>query len=193
MTDPHTCGIMEVYMKNGTTTTELSNGYRFRDGESVNAILDPNGKLSLRDGNAGLDIYQSWRDYVKEVLSDVPTKGGEDEILEQLSVILGTPEPIDVQVKQHSVPQQGDSDMKNATAAPAKKATAKAAPPAKAPRVKAEKVMGPCVCGCGGLTGGNFVPGHDSRVHSWQKKVAKGEIKLNSLPATAQKYIKEHA
>jgi hypothetical protein len=32
-----------------------------------------------------------------------------------------------------------------------------------------------CWCGCGGETGGKFVPGHDSRFHSLAKKVARGQ------------------
>ena len=32
-----------------------------------------------------------------------------------------------------------------------------------------------CWCGCGGLTGGKFCPGHDSKFHSLAKCVARGE------------------
>ena len=36
-------------------------------------------------------------------------------------------------------------------------------------------VKGECWCGCGGSTGGKFVPGHDSRFHSLAKQVARGQ------------------
>ena len=35
-------------------------------------------------------------------------------------------------------------------------------------------VRGVCWCGCGGATGGRFVPGHDSKFHSLAKQVARG-------------------
>ena len=35
-------------------------------------------------------------------------------------------------------------------------------------------VRGVCWCGCGGSTGGRFVPGHDSKFHSLAKQVARG-------------------
>ena len=35
-------------------------------------------------------------------------------------------------------------------------------------------VRGVCWCGCGGSTGGKFVPGHDSKFHSLAKQVARG-------------------
>lgn len=43
-----------------------------------------------------------------------------------------------------------------------------------------------CWCGCGGTTGGRFVPGHDSKLHSLAKQVARGtadrEEALAGLP-----------
>jgi hypothetical protein len=36
-------------------------------------------------------------------------------------------------------------------------------------------VKNECWCGCGGSTGGKFVPGHDSRFHSLAKKAARGQ------------------
>ena len=37
-------------------------------------------------------------------------------------------------------------------------------------------VKGVCWCGCGGSTGGRFVPGHDSKFHSLAKQVARGLV-----------------
>lgn len=37
---------------------------------------------------------------------------------------------------------------------------------------------GECWCGCGGETGGRFVPGHDSRFHSLAKQVARGQTEM---------------
>ena len=37
-------------------------------------------------------------------------------------------------------------------------------------------VRGVCWCGCGGATGGRFVPGHDSKFHSLAKQVARGLV-----------------
>ena len=34
-------------------------------------------------------------------------------------------------------------------------------------------IKGVCWCGCGGATGGKFVPGHDSKFHSLAKQVAR--------------------
>ena len=36
------------------------------------------------------------------------------------------------------------------------------------------KTKNACWCGCGGETGGKFVPGHDSKFHSLAKQVARG-------------------
>jgi hypothetical protein len=38
--------------------------------------------------------------------------------------------------------------------------------------------LSPCWCGCGGLTKGKFMPGHDSRFHALAKKVARGEADM---------------
>ena len=37
------------------------------------------------------------------------------------------------------------------------------------------EAKGECWCGCGGSTGGKFVPGHDSKFHSLAKQVARGQ------------------
>lgn len=38
-----------------------------------------------------------------------------------------------------------------------------------------EKPLRDCWCGCGGKTKSSFVPGHDSKLHSLAKKVARGQ------------------
>lgn len=172
---------------------ELNNGYRFWDERRVSAVLEKDGRLFLKDGVGSLEIFQSWRDYMKDVVHMIPTKGAEDDIVDQLSISLGTPQTIDETVKEKRKGNLGDTQGKEVdTMAQAKKAAA----PAKKANGTAKKSNGTlndCVCGCGGKTGKNFVPGHDSKVHSWAKKVATGEIKLGSLPQSAQKYIRAHA
>ena len=37
-------------------------------------------------------------------------------------------------------------------------------------------IKGECWCGCGGSTGGKFVPGHDSRFHSLAKQAARDQV-----------------
>lgn len=49
--------------------------------------------------------------------------------------------------------------------------------------MKTTKTLNICWCGCGGLTKSRFVPGHDARFHSDAKKVARGEISDEDLPA----------
>lgn len=58
----------------------------------------------------------------------------------------------------------------------AKKAAAAAAKPPKEPKVP--KI---CKCGCGGVTGGNFVPGHDAKFKSWLLQIERGEKKPEEL------------
>ena len=40
-----------------------------------------------------------------------------------------------------------------------------------------------CWCGCGGQTKSRFVPGHDAKFHSDAKKVARGLLSEDDLPA----------
>lgn len=44
-----------------------------------------------------------------------------------------------------------------------------------APREKKEKTLNSCKCGCGGTTGGHFVPGHDARFKGWLLAIERGE------------------
>lgn len=57
-----------------------------------------------------------------------------------------------------------------------KKEAAAAAKPVKEP-----KVPKLCKCGCGGVTGGNFVPGHDAKFKSWLLQIERGEKKPEEL------------
>lgn len=49
--------------------------------------------------------------------------------------------------------------------------------------MKTTKTLNICWCGCGGLTKSRFIPGHDARFHSDAKKVARGELSDEDLPA----------
>lgn len=40
-----------------------------------------------------------------------------------------------------------------------------------------------CACGCGGKTGGRFVPGHDSKLKSAALKVLRGVVAVTEIPA----------
>jgi hypothetical protein len=66
-----------------------------------------------------------------------------------------------------------------------------AKPVAKAKTPKEPKEQRPCLCACGGTTGGKFVPGHDARVKGWFKKIAAGdeEFTFNKLPKSLQKLV----
>jgi hypothetical protein len=72
----------------------LLSGYRFSNPGGESAYLDNTGKLYLRDDRGNLEIFASWSDYVRDVLKDKPTTGGEDAIVAQLSVILGIAEEV---------------------------------------------------------------------------------------------------
>jgi len=73
------------------------------------------------------------------------------------------------------------------------KAAATGAKPKEAkPKANGAGAVNDCVCGCGGKTGKTFVPGHDARVHSWMKQIAKGTKKMAEFPAISQKYMKAH-
>lgn len=58
--------------------------------------------------------------------------------------------------------------------AKAKVASSPIPEPPKAPKAKK---LRDCVCGCGTQTGGLFAPGHDARLHAWQKRI-KADPKL---------------
>ena len=58
------------------------------------------------------------------------------------------------------------------------KAAEKAAEPKKE---KVAKTPNKCKCGCGGDTGGFFIPGHDARFKSWLLKIERGQAKPEEL------------
>lgn len=182
---------------------EFTSGYKFVEGGRTTAVLDQNGKLSIPDSGTGsLEVWDSWKDYVKEKLEDKPSTGAEEEKLDQIGIAFGVWEPIfdDTEAPVASKSKSNEENqMATAVKTVAKKATVKAAAPAKkavvakkAAAPKAEKVYGPCICGCGGQTTGNFCPGHDARVHGWQKKIERGEMKFSECAPSAQKYMKDH-
>lgn len=181
-------------------------GFKFVDASGMTtAVLDQDGTLTLKDGNSSLDKYESWEAFVKQ-MGDTPSNGNEEDILEQLGSKLGlgkaemicreegdgTPvKVLDPQKEKEVSTKVAEAKKVAATkkvAVAAKKAPAKKA----APREKAEKVMTPCHCGCKTLTGGakGFAPGHDAKVHGWAKKVAKGEMQLGELSASAQAWCR---
>lgn len=80
---------------------------------------------------------------------------------------------------------------KKGRAAKAPKAPKAAATP-KAPRVAAERVQKPCLCGCGGLTYSNFVPGHDMRAKSALRKAADDVEERAALPAALVAFVQSN-
>lgn len=59
-----------------------------------------------------------------------------------------------------------------------------------AKKEKVAKEPKPCKCGCGEVTGGYFVPGHDARFKGWMLKIERGKAKKNELltPAVIAQY-----
>ncbi len=190
-------------MKKDDSKRIFSNGYKFNDGTRVTAILDQNGSLTLKGDaddpkSTSLTVFDTWKNYVREVMQDVPVKSGaEDEVVEQLSMILGDATTVEVEVSGHEgrkkkPTEEGETDMATKTAVK-KAATPAKKPTAAAKRAKEVKDPKDCTCGCGAQTkGGNFVAGHDARVHGWGKKIGRGEMKFNEVPAIAQKFLKAH-
>lgn len=48
---------------------------------------------------------------------------------------------------------------------------------------KKAKTQTACVCGCGGMTGGTWVSGHDGRAMGWAIRVERGILQLEEVPA----------
>lgn len=180
----------------------FSASYRFIEGGISSGVLDDNGKLSLLDGGKTLEVFPSWTDFVKQ-MGDTPSKGDEEAIVEQLSMMLGEAQVIEAKVKDDGsakrsasekaakTPQTQEQEEGNEMATATKKVAAKKAAP-KVAKAKVEKVMNDCLCGCGTSTGGNFAPGHDARVHGYGKKIARGDMKFSEIHPLAQKYLKDH-
>lgn len=162
---------------------ELSNSWRFFEGQVKTGYLEDNGKLTVLDD--GQTVWNSWKDYVREVQQDTPTKGGETEIVEQLSLTLGMYQAVDERVQTAATPLHPRGKEEPNMAVAAKKAVAKTAKP------KVAKEQKDCLCGCGTKTGGNFAPGHDSKVHSIYNKIKAGTEKRSALNNGAFKYMQE--
>src|SRR6185312_8255449 len=145
---------------------ELSSGYRFWHDKQVSAILDKNGTLSLKDDCGGLEVWENWRYYVRDLLKLTPTKGDESKILDQLGETLGQYQQISTVIAKGK--SQDLSLISNGTGeSMVDKQAKKAAPKAKKVAKSASNGNGvelnDCTCGCGGKTKGTFCPGHDSR------------------------------
>lgn len=170
----------------------FATGFRFIDGGKVTAVLDTDGKLSLME-EGGMEVFQTWQDYVTTVMGDKPVKGGQ-EALDQLGMILGVAEPIEVVVKDDNstrkpkaeVPDNNGTEKGETKMATKKAATKKAAAPK---RVKVEKEESPCHCGCDTPTTGKkgFAPGHDARMHGWAKKIGDGRMTFAEINKTLTK------
>lgn len=168
----------------------LSGSYRFTQDGRQTAFLEKTGKLSLLDEVGQLEIFPTAGDYLREVAKQKPSVN-ESDMLEQLSNTLGNYQQTELAINKK---EQKVLDPMAKSSAATKKAAKKEAPAKKAASNGKEPAeMNDCICGCGEQCRNNFRPGHDARVHGWAKKVASGELKIGSLPPSAQKYIKQHA
>ena len=118
----------------------------------------------------------------------------EDGMSEEQNALVeapGGPAPNPVSIKERVAAMKAKAAAKVATKGKpvAKAPKGKVAGKAKTP--KEPKEQHPCLCACGGLTGGKFVPGHDARVKGWFKKIAAGdeEFTFNKLPKSLQKLV----
>lgn len=201
-----------------TATKIFSSGYRFKDGGVITAVLDENGKLSLRDESGGIELYQSWGHYVTDITGEKPVKGGEDDVLAQLGLTLGVPEEIIVDAGESRRTQTATKNVKEkgeeTEVADAKKVvksgagnTAKPKPVkgAKAPKADKKPVkkistvpagdLPECLCGCGSKVlnaARQFLQGHDSRFHGYIKRIERGEMKASELTPAGRAYMRDH-
>lgn len=65
----------------------------------------------------------------------------------------------------------------------------KAAKTKRARKDAAPKEMKPCACGCGEMTAGYFVPGHDAKFKSWLLKIERGTHVLHGYDKTKDQEI----
>jgi hypothetical protein len=197
-------------MKKDNTNEVFSQGYKFWDGK-LKSILDKNGKLTIvgdidNPKSGSLTEFPSWKDYVRKEMGDEPVRSGaEDDVVEQLSMMLGDYSPITDEIpdttkrsKTRTTTDTKGEEMAKPTATT--KAVAKKVAPAPvkktaAPvKVKAEVVQNPCICGCGAMVNKNFAPGHDARFHGWMKKISDGRMTFKDpiLNPDAVKNLKKH-
>jgi hypothetical protein len=195
-----------------------NDGYRFVDPDGrTNAILEPNGKFTLKDGTSSIEVFANWRDFVKS-MGEKPVGAAQyddPKVLEQLSKMgLGGYQPITREskettnvAKKNATPANGAAAKAPAPAAkkaaeapkaPAKKAAAPAAKPAPkaAPKAAVDPATLPiCPCGCGEHVLNakrEFRQGHDARTHGYAKKIERGQMKLSELSPETQKWMREH-
>ena len=178
-----------------SASAQLSSDFRFLDGGIRTGLIEQSGKLTLIEGAGSITSYESWRDFVKEVMGEIPVVASDEaEILNQIGQVLGVWEPVTVVVSGKQRPASTTNE--EATTGEETMATTKKAVPAKkaAPvkkAAKAEVVQSPCKCGCGTMVNKNYAPGHDARVHGWAKKIQRGDMKFSEIPAIAQNFLKK--
>jgi hypothetical protein len=180
-----------------------SDGFKFLDNTGVvTAVLDVDGKFTLKDANASLEMFPSWSDFVVS-FGDKPVnaKTQEDVISQLTSMGLGEAVPIvrpgastrPPKVSKPAVTKPA-ADVPAATKLTKENEVAKKAPakPVKkaAKKGKADVVLQPCKCGCDTKVAKNFAAGHDARLHGYQKKIERGEAKFSDYPAIAVAFMK---
>jgi len=183
--------------KAALTTFSNPDGYRFVDNGITTAVLDGNGTFTLKEaGGASVEVFRTWRDFILR-MEEKPTTGDEDDILDQLSSMgLGECQPITDLIGDHAVavdqtPKEEKPQVTGEEQMAKKKAAAKAkkSGPAKERKVKE---LHPCPCGCGAEVVGTFKMGHDARVHGWQKKIERGDMKMSELNEVARKWMRDN-
>lgn len=183
---------------------QFDNGYRFVQGGKSVAVLDPDGKLTLKDDGGNLEVHASWKDYIRDTLGDKPVTGGPDAAIEQLATVLGEYQPIVPPSSGTQVKETKKMVKTNGAAAAAvavEKPAAKVAPKPKVATAKpTAKVKAStsgerteCLCGCGKKAnpGRNFLQGHDSTYKSAVLKIRRGSEKFTSLTPGGQKLFKD--
>ncbi len=70
--------------------------------------------------------------------------------------------------------------------------TGKLPPMPRLPRERKPKAGRPCACGCADETrGGRFLPGHDARLYGWARRVERGVVALDDVPAPHTEAVRE--
>lgn len=123
----------------------------------------------------------------KKAADQAAIKAAEDKAREQNTNTTVEPpvEPVKAaKEKKQAKPQTvtlPDGTVKTLVAIPAAKRTRKPKPGK------------PCECGCGAMTkGGRFLPGHDSRLHSWARAVEAGRVAIKDIPDGERQAVEKH-
>ncbi len=184
----------------------VGDGYRFVDPSGIiTAVLDPDGRFTLKDGNSSLEVFDSWAVFVSK-MGETPVTAAAGAKLEDALIVaqleslgLGKAQQIDRGEGGGRVAPVEETKVAEKKAAVEKlKGTKKPAKAAAAKKPKVEKVAAPCHCGCGGMASSKlgFLMGHDARVHGWAKKVQRGDLKIADIPTknldVLKKWFKEH-